>query len=294
MKKKYLPPLLSQNNWEKRSKAAEKWFKSLRNHFCKEFLNLENQYNEERNFKKTSFKKKKWNKDNSEDFGGGVSNILSGNLFEKVGVNISTVTGIFPDKFKNSIKGASKDPRFFATGISVVSHMKSPFIPAAHFNSRLIITKNGWFGGGCDLTPAYQINKIREDFHKNLKIFCDNYNVNYYNTFSKLCKNYFFLKHRNEERGVGGIFFDYLQNNWEKDFEFVKGTGLFFLKYYKKIILKNQAKSWTEKNRKKLLLKRGRYVEFNLLYDKGTTFGLNTGGNTDAILMSMPPKVLWN
>lgn len=294
MKKKYLPTLLKQNVWQKRSKLAETWFKNLKNNFCKEFLKLENLYNIEKGYKKTYFKEKKWYKDNSKDFGGGLSSILSGNLFEKVGVNISSVAGIFPDDFKNNIKGASEDPRFFATGISIVSHMKSPFIPAAHFNSRFIITKNGWFGGGCDLTPTYQTSKIKKDFHKNLKNFCSTYNAKYYDTFSEICKNYFFLEHRNEERGIGGIFFDYLQDNWEKDFDFVKGTGIFLLNYYKKLIIEGSSKAWTKQQRKKLLLKRGRYVEFNLLYDKGTTFGLKTGGNTDAILMSMPPKVLWN
>ena len=148
MKKKYLPALFKQQTWKQRSKLAENWFRSLRNAFCAEFLNLENTYNVKNDFKKTYFRKKKWLKDNSEDFGGGVSSILQGNLFEKVGVNISSVTGIFPDDFKKNIKGASTDPRFFATGISIVSHMRSPFIPAAHFNSRLIVTSNGWFGGG--------------------------------------------------------------------------------------------------------------------------------------------------
>ena len=294
MKKKYLPLLLKQDEWNNKSKLAERWFQTLKDQFCKEFLTLENNYNSLKGYENNFFKKKVWNKDDSEDFGGGVSNILIGNLFEKVGVNVSSVTGIFPDDFKKNIKGASDDPRFFATGISIVAHMKSPFIPAAHFNTRFIITKNAWFGGGCDLTPTFEINKIRKDFHKNLKEFCDSHDTKYYDKFSKSCEEYFFLKHRNEERGVGGIFFDYLQKNWSKDFAFVKGTGLFFLNYLINIIKMKYDKRWTSRHRKKLFLKRGRYVEFNLLYDKGTMFGLKTGGNTDAILMSMPPKVQWS
>ena len=294
MKKKYLPTLLNENIWQKRSILAENWFKNLKKLICKEFLKLENFYNEKNRFKKRYFKKKKWYKDNLKDFGGGESSILFGNLFEKVGVNISSVTGIFPDDFKNNILGASKDPKFFATGISIVSHMKSPFIPAAHFNTRFIVTEKAWFGGGCDFTPTYKVNEIRKDLHKNLKNFCNHYDPEYYDRFSELCRNYFFLEHRKEERGVGGIFFDYLRENWVEDFNFVRGNGTFFLEHYKNIILKDLFKPWTKQQRKKLLLKRGRYVEFNLLYDKGTTFGLKTGGNTDAILMSMPPKVLWN
>tara|TARA_A100001234_G_scaffold171706_1_gene153071 strand:+ start:33 stop:917 length:885 start_codon:yes stop_codon:yes gene_type:complete len=294
MKKKYLPPLLNKKIWKERSQVSEKWFIHLRDSFCSEFLKLENVYNHEKGYQKNTFKQKRWKKDNSEGFGGGVSNILQGNLFEKVGVNISSVCGVFPEDFKNKIKGANKDPRFFATGISIVAHMKSPFIPAAHFNSRFIVTKNAWFGGGCDLTPTYDSSIIRKDFHSNLKSFCNKYNSKYYNNYSEMCKNYFFLKHRNEERGIGGIFFDYLQSDWKQDFQFVKGTGLFFLNYLKAMIEKRKSKSWTKLQRKKLLLKRGKYVEFNLLYDRGTTFGLRTGGNTDAILMSMPPKVLWN
>ena len=294
MKKRYLPNLLAKEIWRKRSQISESWFKNLRNTFCKEFLQLENLYNSEKGFKKVFFKQKKWKKENSEDFGGGVSSILKGNLFEKVGVNISSVSGEFPDDFKKKIKGANKDPRFYATGISIVAHMKSPFIPAAHFNSRFIITRNAWFGGGCDLTPTYNSNIIRKDFHKKLKEFCDLHNPQYYKIYSEMCKNYFFLKHRNEERGIGGIFFDYLENNWEQDFEFVKGSGLFFLNYLKTTIRARSSKSWKKHHRRKLLMKRSKYVEFNLLYDKGTTFGLKTGGNTDAILMSMPPKVLWN
>ena len=229
MKKKYLPSLLKQDIWRSRSILAENWFKTLKNNICKEFLQLEKLYSKRNNYQRRHFKRKKWFKDNSEDFGGGESSILMGNLFEKVGVNFSSVTGKFPEDFKDKIRGASEDPRFFATGISVVSHMQSPFIPAAHFNTRLIITKNGWFGGGCDFTPTYQINKNRKELHESLKVFCNKYDKNFYKVYSKMCKDYFYLKHRDEERGIGGIFFDYLQKNWDKDFKFVKGLGYFFL-----------------------------------------------------------------
>ena len=219
---------------------------------------------------------------------------MKGNLFEKVGVNISTVSGQFPNDFKDKIKGAANDPRFFATGISVVAHMFSPFIPAAHFNSRFIVTKDAWFGGGCDLTPTYNEKKVKNQFHKSLKSFCDKYDKNYYKKFSKWCSEYFFLKHRNEERGIGGIFFDYLNAKSVKNFNFTVETGNFFCSFLRDIIIKNQYKVWNSKHREKLFYKRGRYVEFNLLYDKGTTFGLKTNGEVDAILMSMPPVASWS
>ncbi|OUU61776.1 MAG: coproporphyrinogen III oxidase [Alphaproteobacteria bacterium TMED62] len=270
-------------------------FLEIRNLICSTFQSLENEFNLNRNLEKKNFSKKKWRRDNNKnEYGGGVSSILKGNLFEKVGVNISTVSGILPDDFKNKIKGASNDPRFFATGISVVAHMFSPFIPAAHYNSRFIVTQDAWFGGGCDLTPVYNEKIIKHKFHSLLKNFCDQYDKNFYNKYSKLCSEYFFLKHRNEERGVGGIFFDYLDANAIKNFNFTAETGSFFCSIFKDIIKKYQNKTWNLKHREKLLKKRSRYVEFNLLYDKGTTFGLKTNGNVDAILMSMPPIASWD
>ena len=240
------------------------------------------------------FKRKYWKRNNKEGYGGGVSSIMKGNLFEKVGVNISTVSGIFPEDFKNKIKGASEDPRYFATGISVVAHMFSPFIPAAHFNSRFIITKEAWFGGGCDLTPTFYENSLKKSFHQELKKFCDKYDKKLYKKYSKWCSEYFYLKHRKEERGIGGIFFDDLKNNWQKDFQFTSSTGVFFNEVFTRYILKYQTKKWHSVHRKKLYKKRSKYAEFNLLYDKGTLFGLKTNGNIDAILMSMPPLASWN
>ena len=292
---KTIPDLLLDEEWQIKAKSIETNFKNVRNQICNTFESLEKQFSSEKNFKINKFKKKTWYRNNkNNEYGGGVSSILKGNLFEKVGVNISTVSGQFPDDFKDKIKGAANDPRFFATGISVVAHMFSPFIPAAHFNSRFIVTKDAWFGGGCDLTPTYDEKKVKNLFHKSLKTFCDKYDKNYYKKFSKWCSEYFFLKHRNEERGIGGIFFDYLNAKSVKNFNFTVETGNFFCSFLRDMIKKNQYKVWNSKHREKLFYKRSRYVEFNLLYDKGTTFGLKTNGNVDAILMSMPPLASWS
>ena len=292
---KTIPDLLLNEEWQIKTNIIETNFKNVRDQICHTFETLEKQFCSKNNFKINKFKKKTWCRDNkNNEYGGGVSSILKGNLFEKVGVNISTVSGQFPNDFKDKIKGATNDPRFFATGISVVAHMYSPFIPAAHFNSRFIVTKDAWFGGGCDLTPTYDEKKVKNQFHQSLKIFCDKYDKSYYRKFSKWCSEYFFLKHRNEERGIGGIFFDYLDANNERNFDFTVETGNFFCSFFRDMIKKNQYKVWSSKHREKLFYKRSRYVEFNLLYDKGTTFGLKTNGNVDAILMSMPPLASWS
>ena len=292
---KIIPDLMLKEEWLIRAKNIENNFLGIRNEICNTFQSLENEFNLNGNLKKKFFIKKKWHRNNNKDeYGSGISSILRGNLFEKVGVNISTVSGIFPDDFKNKIKGASVDPRYFATGISVVAHMFSPFIPAAHYNSRFIVTKDAWFGGGCDLTPTYNEKIIKDKLHKLLKNFCDQHDKNFYDKYSKLCSEYFFLKHRNEERGVGGIFFDYLDANKIKNCNFTLETGNFFCSMFRDIIKKYQNKSFSLQHREKLFKKRSRYVEFNLLYDKGTAFGLKTNGNVDAILMSMPPIASWD
>ena len=256
-----LPTLMENNDFLVKTDIVEKKFLALRDKICKSFQDLENAYSKKNGLKKSKFKKNKWyrNKEKNE-YGGGLSSILKGNLFEKVGVNISTVSGIFPDNYKKNIKGASKDPRFFATGISVVAHMNSPFIPAAHYNSRFIVTKEAWFGGGCDLTPTYNQQIVKKSFHKLLKKFCDQHNKSYYNKYSKICSDYFYLKHRKEERGIGGIFFDYLNNNWDKNFKFTSETGSFFLEAFLYYINKDKDKNWTQKHRIKLFEKRSRYV----------------------------------
>ena len=294
-KYKTVPNLLLNEEWQVKVETIENGFENIRNQICNTFEALEKKFSLDKNLKVNKFKKKIWHRNNkNNEYGGGVSSILKGNLFEKIGVNISTVSGQFPNDFKDKIKGANNDPKYFATGISVVAHMFSPFIPAAHFNSRFIMTKDAWFGGGCDLTPTYYEKNIKYQFHKSLKEFCDKYDRNYYKKFSKWCSEYFFLKHRNEERGVGGIFFDYLDAKIINNFNFTMENGIFFCTFFADFIKKNQNKTWSQKNREKLFKKRSRYVEFNLLYDKGTTFGLRTNGNTDAILMSMPPIASWS
>jgi coproporphyrinogen III oxidase len=220
--------------------------------------------------------------------------ILYGDVFEKVGVNVSTVHGKFSSKFKKQIPGAGKSGKFWASGISVVAHMNSPFIPSFHFNTRFIVTESSWFGGGMDMTPAFKDIKNKNTLHQNLKKMCDMHNKKYYKKFSKECDEYFYLPHRKETRGDGGIFFDRLNTKrFENDFAFVKDTGKSFIEIVPKIISRNIKKKWTKDDKRKQEIKRGRYAEFNLLYDRGTKFGLETDGNIDAILMSMPPKAIW-
>ena len=284
----------------KKFKPIEKNFRSLRNNICDSFEKIESSLSNgpNKNLKSGKFKKSKWNRTPDKGFksgGGGVMSLMYGRVFEKVGVNISTVFGSFSEEMKKSIPGAKKNPNFYATGISVVAHMHSPLIPAAHFNSRFITTSKSWFGGGTDLTPT-NIKKsktISKKFHSDLKNTCDNHNKLYYPKFKKWCDDYFFLPHRNEQRGIGGIFFDNLENNFENDFNFVKDVGETFLNTFISIINSKINKNWTQKQKKEQLNKRGRYVEFNLLYDRGTAFGLKTQGNIDAIFMSLPPSVSW-
>ena len=277
-----------------RKKLVSNWFENLRDEICSSFEKIENEFSKEK--EKIVFKKKKWDRNGG---GGGTISIMKGQVFEKVGVNISTVYGEFSEQFRNQIPGAEKNGKFWATGISVVSHMCNPFIPAAHMNTRFLITGEGsdkkiWFGGGGDLTPIFEDKNMSHIFHNGFKESCNKYNETYYPNFKKWCDEYFYLPHRQETRGIGGIFFDYLYNNdWDKDFSFVKDVGKTFLNSYVHIINKRINRKFDELDRKNQLIKRGRYVEFNLLYDRGTIFGLKTGGNTEAVLMSLPPMVLW-
>ena len=219
--------------------------------------------------------------------------LKNGNVFDKVGVNQSTVSGTFKKKFRSKIYGAEKNGKYWASGISVVAHMKNPKIPAIHFNTRFIVTSKSWFGGGIDLTPSYKDKSETITFHNRLKNIC-NQNRKKYTYYKKNCDNYFFNIHRQEPRGVGGIFFDYEENNWEENFKFVRDLGLEFMNITKNIFYKKNKKKWNNNDKEIQLLKRGRYTEFNLLYDRGTKFGLNSGGNIDAILMSLPPLAKWN
>ena len=262
------------------------WFKLLQNAICDDIVKLE------RN--KFKFKSTSWKRNTKKDEGGGEYRILSnGKIFEKVGVNYSKVYGKFPKKFQKNILGAEKDPSFWASGISIVMHMQNPHIPAMHFNTRFICTKKNWFGGGMDVTPAIKDMSEKNNFHKKLKLMCDQHDKKYYAKYKKWCDEYFYLPHRGEARGIGGIFFDYKKDNFEKDFKFVRDVGVTFQMLFNNIIRKKISKKWTLKEKEKQYIKRGRYAEFNLLYDRGTKFGLQTGGNVEGILMSLPPIAKW-
>ena len=275
-----------------KKKIANDWFKSLQIKIINQFQLLENE-NSNKNRKKTKkFIKRRWEKSNKKE-GGGTSYILSGGeLFDKVGVNQSTVSGQFAKAFRSKILGAEKNGKYWATGISVVAHMKNPKIPAFHFNTRFITTSKEWFGGGMDATPSFKDIKEELIIHQKLKRICL-LNHKDYSKYKKWCDNYFYLPHRKEPRGIGGIFFDYETQNWEKNFKFIQDLGIEFIDIAKKIILRKKKLKRKEKDKEKQLYKRGRYVEFNLLYDRGTKFGLNSGGNTDSILMSLPPQAKW-
>ncbi|MDX1924115.1 MAG: oxygen-dependent coproporphyrinogen oxidase [Rickettsiaceae bacterium] len=277
-------------NIQKRARAEE-WFKTLRTSVCQEFENIEEQYAELFQLQPAKFQRTNWDRPGG---GGGEMSIMKGNVFEKVGVNFSAVYGEFSGAFSKEVPGADIDRRFFATGISLVAHMKSPLVPAAHFNTRYIETTKNWFGGGGDMTPAYPDEEETKQFHNAFREVCDKYDSSLYPKFKKECDDYFFLKHRNESRGVGGIFFDYYNTgDFEYDFSYVQDVGRAFRDVYSGIIKAKMLLEWTKEQREYLLQKRGRYVEFNLLYDRGTKFGLMTGGNVEAILMSLPPEVRW-
>lgn len=265
---------------------ASNWFKFLQEKIVEEFELLEKKY------KKKKFTKREWSKDNKKE-GGGISCLLEGGgLFDKVGVNRSTVSGIFKKEFRSKILGAERDGKYWASGISVVAHMKNPKIPAVHFNTRFIVTSKEWFGGGMDATPTFHDEKEKKNIHKKLKNVCLKNKKNY-QKYKKWCDNYFYLPHRNEPRGLGGIFFDYETKDWDQNFKFVQDLGITFIDITKEMILNKIKSKWKTVDKEKQLYKRGRYVEFNLLYDRGTKFGLNSGGNTESILMSLPPQAKW-
>ena len=265
---------------------ASNWFKTLQNAFCESIIELENS--------KIEFKSTTWKRNKKKDEGGGEYRILkNGNVFDKVGVNFSKVYGKFPKRFQKNILGAKKNPNFWASGISVVMHMKNPLIPAMHFNTRYICTTQDWFGGGMDVTPSKKDEIEKKEFHKILRNMCNKHNKTYYSKYKKWCDEYFYLPHRKEPRGIGGIFFDYKKDNFEKDFKFVRDVGVTFEVIFENIIKRKIKKKWTSKHKEMQYIKRGRYAEFNLLYDRGTKFGLQTGGNVEGILMSLPPLAKW-
>ena len=269
-----------------KKKLARNWFKVLQDMICFEIEEIEKN--------KKKFTSSHWKRSKKKDEGGGEYRILeNGKVFEKVGVNFSEVSGKFSKEFRKKIPGTNSNPNFWASGISIVMHMKNPHVPAMHFNTRYIYTSFGWFGGGMDVTPSFKDKKIKNWFHKELKLTCDRHNKKFYKKYKKNCDEYFYLPHREETRGIGGIFFDYKKENWEKDFSFVRDVGLTFKRIFREIINKKNNKKWNNKEKEIQYFKRGRYVEFNLLYDRGTRFGLQTGGNTNAILMSLPPVAKW-
>lgn len=285
---------------EKKAKASA-WFEELRDIICAEFVAIEKEYAENDN-EAGFFERKSWQRVNehspnhNKDGGGGQISMMFGQVFEKVGVNISTVYGHFSPKFRKQIPGAEDNGgEFWASGISLVAHMKNPHVPAVHMNTRMIVTSKQWFGGGMDLTPALPKEQDTEAFHAANKDCCDRHpDVVQYQELRDWCARYFFLPHRDEERGIGGTFYDQLNSdNWDKDFAFTQDVGKTFIDVFPQIVRRNMHLESNAEDHAKLLEKRGRYVEFNLLHDRGTKFGLMTGGNVEGILMSMPPAATW-
>jgi coproporphyrinogen III oxidase len=280
--------------------AAQTWFESLRDRLRAAFESIEDSAEDLAPGGPGRFEETRWTRPTQDgsDGGGGIMSVMRGRVFEKVGVNVSTVWGEFSPEFRAQIPGAAEDPRFWASGISLVAHMRSPRVPAAHFNTRMLVTTKGWFGGGGDLTPmrldAPEAIEDAADFHAAYRDACDRHDPAYYPEFKAWCDRYFFLPHRNEPRGAGGIFFDQFNRaGLDRDFAFVRDVGEAFLEVYPRIIRRRMGETWTAAEREHQLVRRGRYVEFNLIHDRGTLFGLKTGGNVEAILMSLPPEVKW-
>lgn len=291
-------------NIETKQNLTSAWFKDLRDKICAEFEKIEEEYFAAANKPAAleyqapaKFVRKNWNREDVavKDAGSGEMSIMKGNVFEKVGVNFSKVYGQFSEEFRKQILGAEKNPNFWASGISLVAHMRSPLVPAVHMNTRFICTEKTWFGGGSDLNPMFEDAKDTADFHAAFKKACDKTNLEYYPKFKKECDEYFFIKHRGVSRGVGGIFYDHLNSeNFEQDFQFTKDVGLAFLEVFPQLVRRHMFEKWSNEQREHQLRKRGLYAEFNLVYDRGTKFGLMTGGNAEAILMSLPPIAKWD